>query len=271
MKSIWITCIFQIVFLFPVISQVFISDQLEDQIVLGPENVEGDQEVLAFHYLEKNQEYKELLLEKENENTFVINSYKEKKRLKKKDKRQMRRVEKENESIQKDLDWLNEINRQWEAYASHQEKLQEVYSLVKEGKCLEIETLGDVYAATDLVIEMEELEMDIDIEERIPVFIVEAKTEWVKKKADRNCLSADPNDCLVWCLVEVEAGYAFEDIEGKKHTAKNCPNGFYYQREMCQRSVEFETVSEETLSKITIKKDNEILELVDWRVIDCGK
>ncbi len=27
-------------------------------------------------------------------------------------------------------------------------------------------------------------------------------TEWVKKKADRNCKSADPNDCLVWCLVE---------------------------------------------------------------------
>ena len=29
-----------------------------------------------------------------------------------------------------------------------------------------------------------------------------ASTEWVKKKADRNCLSADPDDCLVWCLVE---------------------------------------------------------------------
>ncbi len=29
-----------------------------------------------------------------------------------------------------------------------------------------------------------------------------ASTKWVKKKADRNCLSADPNDCLVWCLVE---------------------------------------------------------------------
>ena len=27
-------------------------------------------------------------------------------------------------------------------------------------------------------------------------------TKWVKKKADKNCLSADPNDCLVWCLVE---------------------------------------------------------------------
>ena len=30
-------------------------------------------------------------------------------------------------------------------------------------------------------------------------------TEWVKKKADRNCRSADPNDCLVWCLVEKPA------------------------------------------------------------------
>ena len=34
-----------------------------------------------------------------------------------------------------------------------------------------------------------------------------ASTKWVKRKADRNCLSADPNDCLVWCLVEVPAQY----------------------------------------------------------------
>ena len=34
-----------------------------------------------------------------------------------------------------------------------------------------------------------------------------ASTQWVKRKADRNCLSADPNDCLVWCLVETPAQY----------------------------------------------------------------
>ena len=34
-----------------------------------------------------------------------------------------------------------------------------------------------------------------------------ASTKWVKKRADRNCLSADPNDCQVWCLVEVPATY----------------------------------------------------------------
>ncbi len=34
-----------------------------------------------------------------------------------------------------------------------------------------------------------------------------ATTVWVKRKANRNCLSADPNDCQVWCLVEVPARY----------------------------------------------------------------
>ncbi len=32
--------------------------------------------------------------------------------------------------------------------------------------------------------------------------IVPSGQHWVKKSADRNCQSPDPNDCLVWCLVE---------------------------------------------------------------------
>jgi len=31
----------------------------------------------------------------------------------------------------------------------------------------------------------------------------EASTKWEKKKADRNCRSSNPEDCMVWCLVEV--------------------------------------------------------------------
>ncbi|MFN0016334.1 MAG: peptidoglycan-binding domain-containing protein [Saprospiraceae bacterium] len=31
--------------------------------------------------------------------------------------------------------------------------------------------------------------------------------KWVRKKSDRNCLGADPDDCFVWCLVEVPAQY----------------------------------------------------------------
>jgi hypothetical protein len=27
--------------------------------------------------------------------------------------------------------------------------------------------------------------------------------QWVQKKSDPNCISSDPNDCLVWCLVDM--------------------------------------------------------------------
>lgn len=33
----------------------------------------------------------------------------------------------------------------------------------------------------------------------------EAHTEWVKKRAEPNCRSANPEDCLIWCLVQVPA------------------------------------------------------------------
>jgi len=50
-----------------------------------------------------------------------------------------------------------------------------------------------------------------------------ASTKWVKKKADRNCLSADPNDCLVWCYVEVPAQYRTIS----RTVNKGCPAGYH--------------------------------------------
>lgn len=43
------------------------------------------------------------------------------------------------------------------------------------------------------------------VETKVGVGPVGAK--WVKKKADENCLSANPEDCLVWCLVEGHENY----------------------------------------------------------------
>ena len=39
------------------------------------------------------------------------------------------------------------------------------------------------------------------------IMVAPATTKWVKGQADANCLSADPNDCQVMCLVEVPAQY----------------------------------------------------------------
>ena len=56
-----------------------------------------------------------------------------------------------------------------------------------------------------LIQEVNLSEDDENAEYVIKEIVTEPKTtKWVKKKADRDCLSADPNDCLVWCLVEVQ-------------------------------------------------------------------
>ena len=38
---------------------------------------------------------------------------------------------------------------------------------------------------------------------------------WVKRKADSNCLSQNPDDCLVWCLVERPAYEYSINFDGK--------------------------------------------------------
>ncbi len=39
------------------------------------------------------------------------------------------------------------------------------------------------------------------------VLVQPAQTKWTKGRADRNCLSQDPEKCKVWCLTEVPAQY----------------------------------------------------------------
>lgn len=40
-----------------------------------------------------------------------------------------------------------------------------------------------------------------------------AGVKWVRKKADFNCLQANPDDCLVWCLVETPAEYQTYSVQ----------------------------------------------------------
>jgi len=61
-----------------------------------------------------------------------------------------------------------------------------------------------------------------------------ASTKWVKKKADRNCLSADPNDCLVWCLVEVPA----RNRTITKRVREGCAEGYSDNGDDCTRTVD---------------------------------
>jgi len=39
------------------------------------------------------------------------------------------------------------------------------------------------------------------------VEVAPASSKWVKRKADRNCISQNPDDCLVWCLVDIPSKF----------------------------------------------------------------
>lgn len=58
----------------------------------------------------------------------------------------------------------------------------------------------DAYTVLEVLPQRYELVPDV-------VEIRAASTRWVRKKADRDCLGADPEDCFVWCLVETPAQF----------------------------------------------------------------
>ena len=68
-------------------------------------------------------------------------------------------------------------------------------------------------------------EFNQDFIEKQEIVINPATTKWVKRKADKNCLSADPEDCLVWCLVEEPS----ETMEAYVVTDTSLTDDYYWE------------------------------------------
>ena len=72
--------------------------------------------------------------------------------------------------------------------------------------------------------------------------------KWVKKLADKNCQSADPNDCLVWCLVEekpeVEERMVYNESEEINLAYLQSPNDFTYGQSVVKKSTDNGGVTE---------------------------
>lgn len=90
------------------------------------------------------------------------------------------------------------------------------------------------------------------------VLVSPASTKWVKKKADANCLSADPDDCLVWCLVEIPAQYKTVT----KSVRVGCEDGWVDNGDDCTRTVDVPAVYEtRTYQKLATPSTTESVEV----------
>ena len=73
-----------------------------------------------------------------------------------------------------------------------------------------------------------------------------ASQKWVKKKSGDNCLSADPEDCMIWCLVEVPAQYKTVT----KKVKVGCDDGWMMKGDDCVKAVKVEPVYKTYTKKV---------------------
>jgi len=73
-----------------------------------------------------------------------------------------------------------------------------------------------------------------------------SNTKWVKKKSDDNCLSADPSDCMIWCLVEVPAEYRTVT----KQVKVGCDDGWMMKGDDCVKAVKVDAVFKTYTKKV---------------------
>ena len=94
--------------------------------------------------------------------------------------------------------------------------------------------------------------------------------QWVKKKADPNCQSADPNDCLVWCLVEVP-----EEIEVLSRTLNviSCPVSYVIAADgqRCEKEMIYNGPVSDAAREMAIyfKAIDREIEILSWEKITC--
>ena len=97
---------------------------------------------------------------------------------------------------------------------------------------------------------------DPNIETR--AFIVKeatGKMKWVKKKADRNCISATPEDCLVWCLVEDNESIIYDILIDTSATTEWYPQPYTIRKEGRTQKVQVLCKDELTLELLDALKN----------------
>ncbi|HEB62776.1 MAG TPA: OmpA family protein [Bacteroidetes bacterium] len=63
-------------------------------------------------------------------------------------------------------------------------------------------------------------------------------SKWVKKRSGDNCTSANPDDCMIWCLVEIPAQYKtiFKKVKG------TCEEGWMLKGDDCVKTIKVDPV-----------------------------
>ncbi len=246
------------------------SDYLNnfDAFLIGPDNVDIFHDFQMEYYIEKYQALREELLVDKTDNREHHQALENKKFKSRKNKERMDDLKIENDLIVADLKKVNHYLNLWVTWKGSPGN-QAFLEAYQPTVCYQIEGMDFTYFPDDYRLDTlgkgslvwwNEVVEEIMLEFKYELVEVEpAREDWVQKKADRNCLSANPNDCLVWCLVEVPAKIDTLVIQAAK---MGCVEGFFLDESdsMCKNAI----ISEE---KIEVDLQVKVIDILTGREI----
>ncbi len=215
-----------------------------NEYLIGPENVSYHLEEQKAYYSSTFETYSNDIEQKQEEIITAIEYKKSsRKRLRSKDKQAIKYLEKDLSTLKDELASIIVFTKMWDdlVISVDAEVLNDYHG---DTECYEIESYtGENYQPKEYTIK--EITGKASWDEL--TFEPQGEPKWVKKKADQNCLSANPEDCLVWCLVET----------------KGCQSGFDLSENeaYCRKTIQLERApSSLPITKfISLKSGREII------------
>lgn len=182
------------------------------------------------------------------------------------------------DSMQAELNFYLDVWLEIEEFYDRRQTL-EFISQHNKLACYRLYTLYDTLEVSndDLVIEAEDRSYWMEYPEPTEAEYIEdvrvitpASTKWVKKRSERPCNSPYPNDCLVWCLVEVPGEY---EVLSRKLNIITCPSSYIKSSDgqRCEKKVNFtgDMMFAETEKVLFAKDLKRYVEILDWELIEC--
>ena len=182
-----------------------------NELIIGPENVNWLLEDQVGYYVEQYELYHDTLDLFIKEYQVEISQIETKRKIRKKDHRRVAEINEYIKELEEEKIVLKQYISLWKdlEFKTDYSKLNE---LASSSKCYVLLCGEEKYGESEYEIVTVEKGDKVYWEEITPrnklefyvekVIIREAEEKWMKKKI-RGCESSDPDDCLVWCLIEV--------------------------------------------------------------------
>lgn len=256
------------------------SDHLKrmDAFLIGPDNVDVFHNIQSEYYIENYQLLRENILIEKEDNLEEIQSLDKKRFNRKKTLEEITFLEATNTLIDTEVEKIDRFLKLWSTWETPIENTSFLKGYQAKN-CYQIDGSEFTYFPTDYRLDTLKQGSQISWHEKVDQMLLEyefelveveaAREKWVKKKADRNCLSADPNDCLVWCMVETPA--KFDTIVIQEATL-GCMEGFLLDQsgDQCERIVisDEEVDTELSIKLIDVLTSREI-RVKEFEIISC--